>query len=136
MALSKVVNDFLIIEIRITIQSFILMTSKRFEAGRHHIDYSLVFDGIRIQRDSTSGVKYDMEEYFIIIRSLAMTRERREEESCESSDAELKEYLHLMGYSNLINHDFLRQGAFASSHVQKFVGNLKVLHHINANKVL
>lgn len=118
------------------IQSFIQLISRRFNVGRFYINETVVFNEIRIFRQSDGVVAYDMKDYLDGIQYLDISRTRRKEQSFKRSEAERKQYLQLAGSLNWIGHGVLPQEAFAASRLQQLIGNLSVFYLETANKVL
>lgn len=136
LALCKVVDDILIVGSAEHIHEFYTALSEKFTVGRMHMDQTVIFNGLRIARESNVDVVYDMEEYFNSITTIDITRDRRKQSNSPCTDQENRRFFSLTGSLNWLGHGVLPQASFAASHLQQMMGNLTNSFLITANKVL
>lgn len=133
---AKVVDDFLIAGRPSNIDKFLYRLSKKFELGAVSRSSVHTFLRCKIARSPDDSVRLSMPGYINRASAIHVHRARRSETHSKSDSRETSEYRSLAVVLVFLGQAVLPQAALVASKMQQKLGDLRVAHLLDANKML
>lgn len=134
--IAKFVDDFLISGTRDSISIFLREINLKFKLGSSSVGRQLKFLGCDIDILPDGSIDMGMEPYLKRIRPIQISRERRAVPKHLADARERSEFRSLAGTLLYLGQAILQQAAMVASRMQQNLGLLRVLHIIDANRML
>lgn len=136
MLVAKVVDDFLIAGKPASVEMFLDKLGSKFELGSVNRTDTHSFLGCRIQCAHDSSIKFGMPEYFRRAAAVQVDRNRRSDTHAVANPRETAQYRTLAGVLVYLGQSALPQAALVASKMQQRLGDLRVSHLLEANRMM